>query len=215
MIAAALAGALVTLAVVHFGEGSPAPTPAVAAPTASRDVGTAPAAPAPGGEGPAATAPAAAFEPSGANRPPEEGRTAEAPRDPPVANSASRVRSSRPSASSAAPADRRRRSSTDTATPSRRPVSVRPVPAPELLQEVQEVVSDAVGYATVEVRAPAGSKVEIDGILHGQAPFSEPLRIPAGTHLIRVTLGRGVYDTRLSARAGEEYTLDVEFIGAP
>jgi hypothetical protein len=55
--------------------------------------------------------------------------------------------------------------------------------------------------------------VAIDGESRGIAPFPGPLPIAEGTHFIRVTLGRGVYDTRLSARTGEDYTIDVQFVG--
>lgn len=119
-----------------------------------------------------------------------------------------------PGRPAAAPADRVESGTTAPAAPAAR--SQRPRAPKRAAVRASPALADPSplgGQATVEIQAPAGSAVEIDGIHRGVAPFAAPLPLAEGSHLIRVTKGRGVYDTRLSARSGEDYVLDVTFVG--
>ena len=64
------------------------------------------------------------------------------------------------------------------------------------------------GQAGMEVTAPPGSRISLDGHSIGTAPLS-PLRFAAGAHLIRVTMGKAVFERRFFAHADETLTLDV------
>ena len=65
-----------------------------------------------------------------------------------------------------------------------------------------------VSHASMEITAPSGSQVFLDGKLKGHAPLPA-LRFFEGRHDIRVKMGRSTFDRQFTAEAGEALTLDV------
>ncbi len=68
--------------------------------------------------------------------------------------------------------------------------------------------------AGMEITAPAGSRVFLDGKAIGRAPMA-PLRFMAGTHRIEVLMGKAKFERRFSAQPGETLTLEVHPTEAP
>lgn len=65
--------------------------------------------------------------------------------------------------------------------------------------------------ASVDIRAPDGADVRIDGRLVGVAPLGGPLALEAGKHSIVVSdAGRHVYKTDVDVGRGDEKTVEAE-----
>jgi hypothetical protein len=65
-----------------------------------------------------------------------------------------------------------------------------------------------VSHASMELTAPKGSRVFLDGKFRGQAPLPA-LKFFEGHHDIKVTMGRSTFDRQFTAEAGEALTLEV------
>jgi eukaryotic-like serine/threonine-protein kinase len=63
--------------------------------------------------------------------------------------------------------------------------------------------------AAMELTAPAGSQITLDGRHVGSAPAVRTLHFFEGHHTIRVTMGHAVFERQFDAQAGETLTLDV------
>ena len=63
--------------------------------------------------------------------------------------------------------------------------------------------------AAMELTAPPGSQVMLDGRHVGSAPSVHTLHFFEGHHSIRVTMGHAVFERQFDAQAGETLTLDV------
>jgi serine/threonine-protein kinase len=63
--------------------------------------------------------------------------------------------------------------------------------------------------AAMELTAPPGSQVMLDGRRVGSAPAVHTLHFFEGHHSIRVTMGHAVFERQFDAQAGETLTLDV------
>lgn len=185
LVASALGGGFLTLAVVHFSSqpsGASGLAPSSGASEWSDQASAAREAAASDGQASSTGSTPSMPTGAGAPRPPSGPRTA----------------SAEPSRETTRIVEPVVRSAPKRAAPTRAPIAP---PAPSGTA------------ATVEIRAPAGSTVEIDGAHRGVTPFAAPLPLAEGAHSIRVTRGGAVYDTRLYARSGEDYTLDVIFVG--
>jgi hypothetical protein len=80
----------------------------------------------------------------------------------------------------------------------------------ELAQREITELSASVG--SVEIRgAPAGARVSIDGIDRGSTPLAGPIRLPAGTHTVRVVKeGSLPFETRLDLAGRQLEVVDVK-----
>lgn len=75
---------------------------------------------------------------------------------------------------------------------------------------VRLVSSDRVGAVRLFI-SETGAQVKVDGRPVGNAPLSEPVRLPAGKHQIEVIKpGFGVYNQLVEVRAGAEEKLTVD-----
>jgi len=69
-----------------------------------------------------------------------------------------------------------------------------------------------VSHASMEVTAPKGSQVFLDGKFKGHAPLPA-LKFFEGHHDIKVKMGKATFDRQFTAEAGEDLTLDVRPTG--
>ena len=69
-----------------------------------------------------------------------------------------------------------------------------------------------VSHASMEVTAPKGSQVFLDGKFKGHAPLPA-LKFFEGRHDIKVKMGKSTFDRQFTAEAGEDLTLDVRPTG--
>jgi len=65
-----------------------------------------------------------------------------------------------------------------------------------------------VSHASMDITAPKGSQVFLDGKFKGQAPLPS-LKFFEGHHDIKVKMGRSTFNRQFTAEAGEALTLDV------
>lgn len=63
--------------------------------------------------------------------------------------------------------------------------------------------------ASMEISAPDGATVFLDGKAQGTAPLAGPIKFFEGHHDIKVKMGKAVFDRQFTAQAGEALTLDV------
>jgi hypothetical protein len=61
----------------------------------------------------------------------------------------------------------------------------------------------------MELNAPPGSQIMLDGRHVGTAPATRTLHFFEGHHVIRVTMGHAVFERQFDAAPGETLTLDV------
>jgi serine/threonine protein kinase len=69
-----------------------------------------------------------------------------------------------------------------------------------------------VSHASMEITAPKGSQVFLDGKFKGRAPLPA-LKFFEGRHDIKVKMGKSTFDRQFTAEAGEDLTLDVRPTG--
>jgi hypothetical protein len=72
----------------------------------------------------------------------------------------------------------------------------------------------AVGSSSMEVTAPAGSQIFLDGHLAGTAP-APPIHFHPGTHTIKVQMGKTTFNKTFRADPNEALTLNVREAPAP
>lgn len=65
-----------------------------------------------------------------------------------------------------------------------------------------------ISRASMEITAPAGAAVYLDGKLQGKAPVGK-LQFFEGHHSIKVKMGGATFDKTFTAQAGQELTLEV------
>jgi hypothetical protein len=66
----------------------------------------------------------------------------------------------------------------------------------------------ATGSASMEITAPPGSQIYLDGHLAGTAP-APPLRFHPGTHTIKVLMGKTTFNRTFRAEPNDALTLNV------
>jgi len=77
----------------------------------------------------------------------------------------------------------------------------------EVLAEIQRL---RVLVGVVELSAPGGAELVVDGFSRGRIPFDGPIRVAAGKHRIQVILaGETLLDRRVSIAGGMTTTLEV------
>jgi hypothetical protein len=94
------------------------------------------------------------------------------------------------------------------------PVPAEPAPETKKPEAKHRGGAASAGNASMEVTAPPGSQIFIDGHLAGTAP-APPLRFHPGTHTIKVLMGKTTFNKTFRADPDDALTLNVRAAPAP